>query len=88
VPFYKYHGEFVGFATYKAHVSFGFGADVLQSEDRRMLEQQGYKLGIGTMQIGFSQSVPVAAIRNLLEAKARLNEAKEATKQNRGRGQT
>ena len=31
VPFYKYHGALAGFAAYKNHVSFGFGADVLQS---------------------------------------------------------
>jgi hypothetical protein len=34
VPFYKFHDAITGFATYKKHVIFGFGADVLQSKER------------------------------------------------------
>lgn len=41
VPSYKYHGQLVGFAAYKNHVSFGFGPGVLQDEERKMLEQRG-----------------------------------------------
>lgn len=55
VPFYKHHGELAGFAAYKNHVSFGFGADVLQGKDRKMLEEKGYITGKGTMQIRFDQ---------------------------------
>ena len=77
VPFYRYHGELAGFAAYKNHVSFGFGAGVLQSEDRRMLEERGYKIGKGTMQIKFDQEVPTTAIEQILKAKAKMNEAKE-----------
>ncbi|MCA9896979.1 MAG: DUF1801 domain-containing protein [Ardenticatenaceae bacterium] len=29
VPFFDYHGELVGLAAYKKHVSLGIGADVL-----------------------------------------------------------
>ncbi|UCH05207.1 MAG: DUF1801 domain-containing protein [Candidatus Thorarchaeota archaeon] len=80
VPFYKYHGELVGFAAYKNHVSFGIGAAVLQSEDRRMLDEKGYKTGKGTIQIKFDQRIPTTAIERLLKAKAKLNEAKRAMK--------
>ncbi|MCE7744780.1 MAG: DUF1801 domain-containing protein [Candidatus Heimdallarchaeota archaeon] len=80
VPFYKYHGEFVGFAAYKNHVSFGFGVGVLQSQDRKMLEEKGYKLGKGTMQIKFDQKVPTTTIKKILKAKAKMNEAKRAIK--------
>ena len=45
VPFYKYHGVLAGFAAYMNHVSFGFGAVVLQSKDREMLEKKGYITG-------------------------------------------
>jgi uncharacterized protein YdhG (YjbR/CyaY superfamily) len=75
VPFYKYHGELAGFATYKNHVSFGFGAGVLQSEDRKMLEEKGYKTGKGTMQIKFDQEVPTTAIKKILKVKTKMNEA-------------
>ena len=79
VPFYKHHGELAGFAAYTSHVSFGFGSDVLEAEDRAALEAAGYKLGKGTMQIRFDQDVPAPEIRQILEAKARMNEAESST---------
>ena len=63
MPFYKYHGELVGFAAYKNHVRFGFGPAVLQIEDRKILEQKGYVNLKGIMQIKFDQKVPAAAIK-------------------------
>jgi uncharacterized protein YdhG (YjbR/CyaY superfamily) len=76
VPFYNYHGELAGFAAYKKHISFGFGAGVLQDKDREMLEEKGYKIGRGTMQIKFDQKVPTSAIKKILKTKANMNEAK------------
>jgi uncharacterized protein YdhG (YjbR/CyaY superfamily) len=73
VPFYKYHGQLGGFAAYKNHVSFGFGA--LQENERAMLEKKGYKTGKMTLQIRFDQAVPVAAVKRILKAKARMNKA-------------
>ena len=75
VPFYEYYGVLAGFAAYKNHVSFGFGAAVLQSKDRKMLAKKGYKTGKGTMQIKFDQKVPSTAIKQILKAKAKMNEA-------------
>ena len=75
VPFYKHHGAFGGFAAYKKHVSFGTAAE-LQSEDRAMLEELGYRTGKKTVQIGFDQDVPAAAIQRILRAQARANDAK------------
>ena len=80
VPFYNYYGELAGFAAYKKHISFGFGADVLQSKDREMLEKEGYKTGKGTMQIKYDQKVPTIAIKKILKAKAKINEANIAIK--------
>ena len=79
VPFYKHHGELGGFAAYASHVSFGFGSDVLQAGDRAALEAAGYKLGKGTMQIRFDQDVPAPEIRQILAAKARMNETERPT---------
>ena len=76
VPFYKYHGQLVGFAAYKNHVSFGFGPGVLQDEERKMLERRGYTIFKGTMQIKFDQKVPVAAIKQILRTKVKMNKAK------------
>ena len=75
VPFYKYHGAVGGFVAYKSHVTFGLGADVLEIDDRDRLEQSGYKVLKGTMQIKFDQKVPRPAIQRMLKAKAKLNEA-------------
>jgi len=80
VPFYKYHGELAGFAAYKNHVSFGFGAKVLESQDRAALEQQGYKTGKGTLQIRYDQKTPALAIKQILKAKVKINEAKKTAK--------
>ncbi len=77
VPFYNYHGELAGFAAYKNHVSFGFGAGVLQSKDREILEKNGYKIGKGTMQIKYDQEMPIAEIKKILKAKAKMNELKK-----------
>lgn len=73
VPFYKYFGEFVGFAAYKNHVSFGYGRDVLAEEIQSELVKDGYRLGKGTMQIGFDQAVPKVQIQAILAKKAALN---------------
>ena len=53
---------------------------MLQSKDRKMLEKKGYKIGKGTMQIKFDQEVPTTAIKKILKAKAKMNEAKRAIK--------
>lgn len=82
VPFYKYHGEFVGFAAYKKHVSFGFGADILQSQERDMLAEKGYTLGKGTLQIKFNQKVPTEEIKKILIDKAKMNEAQSSKSPN------
>ena len=75
VPFYKYHGPLAGFAAYKHHVSFGLGGADLGTDDRKMLEDRGYRTGKKTFRITADQKVPGAAIRRLLKAQAKLNEA-------------
>ena len=41
VPFYKYHGNFAGFATYKKQVTFGIAPGVLESKDRKIKKENG-----------------------------------------------
>ena len=74
VPFYKYFGEFVGFAAYSKHVSFGYGKDVLPNEEESKLKESGYHLGKGTMQIQFDQNVPEAEKKEILLRKAQINQ--------------
>jgi uncharacterized protein len=74
VPFYRYHGALGGYAVYKNHVSFGAAGD-LRREDREALEKDGYKTGKKTVQIGFDQKVPAAAIKRILKAQTKANEA-------------
>jgi len=75
VPFYKFHGVHVGFSAFKNHATFGIGADVLQSEVRTILKEQGYKTGKETIQIRYDQQVPTKALKQLLIAK--VNNAKK-----------
>lgn len=77
VPFYKFHGVHVGFSAFKNHATFGIGGDVLQSKNRKMLEEKGYKTGKETIQVKYGQRVPATTIEQLLEAK--LNKAKKTT---------
>jgi uncharacterized protein len=76
VPIYKHHGQLGGFAAYKNHVSFGCDALEAQSEVRKTLEADGYKLGKETLQVRFDQGVPAAAIERVLRAKVKLNKAR------------
>jgi uncharacterized protein YdhG (YjbR/CyaY superfamily) len=75
VPFYKYHGVLAGFAALKNHVDFGL-VTVLQSKDRKILEERGYMTGKKTIQIRFDQKVPITLIKKILKAKAKMNETK------------
>lgn len=79
VPFYKYHGLLGGFAVFKSHVSFGL-AFTFDKKDRAVLEKMGYPTGSKTVQIGFDQKIPATVIRQILKAKAKLNEAEKGTK--------
>ncbi|WP_331235388.1 iron chaperone [Natronorarus salvus] len=76
VPFYTFHGTHVGFSAFKNHATFGIGADALRSEDREMLEENGYKTGKETIQIRYDQTVPTTELEQLLEAK--VEEARNA----------
>ncbi|MEX0771992.1 MAG: DUF1801 domain-containing protein [Balneolales bacterium] len=74
VPIYKYEGILAGFDVAKHHVSFG--ADTLQDEDRKLLEDKGYKTGKKTIQIKFDQKVPTEIIKKILLEQAKMNEIK------------
>ena len=76
VPFYRYHGLLGGFAPFKNHVSFGL-AFVFESKDREMLEKKGYITGKKTVQIRYDQEVPTEEIKEILKAKAKMNEARK-----------
>ena len=79
VPIYKYHDVLAGFVALKNHVDFGL-VTLLQSKDREMLEEKGYITGKKTIQIKFDQKVPTTVIKQILKAKAKMNEAKRAMK--------
>jgi uncharacterized protein YdhG (YjbR/CyaY superfamily) len=82
VPFYKYHGLLAGFAVFKNHATFAL-AFTLSSEDRKKLEEKGYTTGKKSIQIKFGQKVPTAAIKQILQAKAKMNEAKKRLTRNK-----
>ncbi|OPZ23994.1 MAG: hypothetical protein BWZ03_00326 [bacterium ADurb.BinA186] len=73
VPFYKYHGLLGGFSVFKKHATFGL-AFALDEKIRDKLEAKGYKTGSKTVQIRFDQAVPAEEIKQILLAKAKINE--------------
>lgn len=75
VPFYWYHGALIGFSAFKQHVGFGFSF-AFQDKDREIFEKKGYSTGKKTVQIKFDQKVPIAEIKQILKAQAKMNEAK------------
>ncbi len=79
VPFYKYHGLLAGFSVFTSHVSFGL-AFALDDEIRVKLAEKGYKTGSKTIQIKFDQSLPTVEIKQILIARAKINEAKKVIK--------
>ena len=72
VPFYRHHGPLGGFAVYQQHISFGAAAD-LPDEDRKLLEDKGYIIGVKTVRIRFDQPVPAEEIRQLLKFQLHVN---------------
>lgn len=76
-PFYKYHGMLAGFDAYKKHIGFELWIDKLQEDDRKMLEEEGYKTGSRTFQIRFDQKVPTQIIEKLLKEQVKINESKK-----------
>lgn len=77
VPFYTFQDTHVGFSAATNHATFGIGADTMQREDRKILEEKGYKPGKETIQIRYNQAVPTPEISKLLEKKA--EQAKKAS---------
>jgi uncharacterized protein YdhG (YjbR/CyaY superfamily) len=75
-PYYKYLGMLAGFDALKNHISFEIWTDELQSKDRKMLEEKGYKTGKRTFQISYDQKVPTAVIKKMLKKQAKINEVK------------
>ncbi len=71
VPIYKYNGILAGFSVAKKHVSFGI--DSLKDENRKILEEKGYKTGKKTIQIKFDQKVPTAELKQLIKQQSKIN---------------
>lgn len=80
VPFYRYYGALVGFATFKNHVSFGLGSAGLRDNDRKRLLQRGYVTGKKIIQIKFDQKLPLTEIKQILKKQAETNETKRVAK--------
>ncbi len=76
VPFYRYHGLLGGFSVLKSHISFGL-AFALSDDVRKTLEEKGYKTGSKTVHIKFDQKLPTTEIKQILLAKAKLNESQK-----------
>jgi uncharacterized protein YdhG (YjbR/CyaY superfamily) len=59
---------------------FEIRTDTLRSEDRKMLEEKGYKTGSRTFHIKYDQKVPTTVIKKMLKAQAKMNEVKSKRK--------
>ena len=73
MPFYKYHGNLVGFAAYKDHLSL-FGAIPKELEP----ELKSYKTGRGSIQFPLEKPLPRRLIRKIVRARAERNESHQS----------
>lgn len=64
---YKYKNTNLGMSIAKKHVTLGFDFGVISDEVRKQLEKQGYKLGLQTLQIKFTQDIPRVEIQKLFD---------------------
>lgn len=69
-PYYKQNKWVVGFDTYTHHINFEIWGDSLPAEDRKTLEEKGYKTGNRSFQIRYDQKVPTAMIKKIAKAQA------------------
>lgn len=69
-PYYKGQHWIVGFDTYTHHINFETWGTSLPSEERKTLEEKGYKTGSRTFQIRYDQKVPTAIIKKISKIQA------------------
>lgn len=67
VPQYKLKSISIGMSVAKKHVTLGLDYGAISDEMRKQLEEKGYKLGLQTMQIKFTQDFPKAEIQNIFD---------------------
>lgn len=65
VPQYKWGKVHLGLSVAKAHVTVGFDYGAIAQEMRIRLEAKGYKLGLQTLQIKFTQPIPREELREI-----------------------
>lgn len=64
-PYYKHPKHLVGFDAYKQHINFEIYKGQLASDERKELEEKGYKTGNKSFQIRYDQKVPIAMIQKI-----------------------
>lgn len=74
-PYYKYHGWMTGITLYTRHLGVEIW-DGLSDEDRKELEELGYKTGSKNFQIRYDQEVPEEVLTRLVQAQAKRNKQK------------
>lgn len=79
MPCYKIDGYLLGYLPFAHHLSFGL-IHQLPLEVRKSLYDKGYKTGNKSFQILYTQEIPAAEIKQMLQIQIKLNQAKKATK--------
>ena len=74
MPGYKHHGMLVYFAAFKHHCSlFGVGARLMEKHKKALAP---FKKSKGTIQFTVEQPLPLALVKQLVQARVAENEAK------------
>jgi uncharacterized protein YdhG (YjbR/CyaY superfamily) len=74
MPYYRYHGQLVGFAAFKDHVGiFGLIPPGFKKE------LAPYKTGRGSIQFPFGKPLPARLIAKIVKAHMKMNEGRRET---------
>ena len=71
-PYYKFHGWMTGMTLYTKHLGIEIW-DGLSAEDKKVLEDLGYKTGSKNFQVQYDQAVPKDTLVRLVQTQATRN---------------
>lgn len=74
-PYYKFHGWMTGITLYTKHLGVEIW-DGLSAEDKKVLEDLGYKTGSKNFQVKYDQAVPKDTLVRLVQTQANRNKEK------------
>ncbi len=78
MPFYKYKGMLLGFASFERHIGFYAISGAIMKTHAKQLD--GYVTGKGSVQLPLDRKFPAALVRSMVRQRVAEKDAKAASK--------